>query len=61
MRGNKKYAHSHDPIYPQYLIQRDMCKIKKILGATGTQNVGGDDELPSINPNLLNFSMTERH
>ena len=30
-------------------------KIEEILGATGTLNVDGDDELSSINPNLFYF------
>ena len=30
-------------------------RIEAILGATGTQTVDGDDELPSINPSLFEF------
>ena len=34
MRVNEEYAHSPEPIYPQYLIRRDIRQ--EILGATGT-------------------------
>ena len=54
MRVNEKYAHSMEPICPRYLIRRDI-KLEEILGATGTWNVDGDYQFPSINPILFEF------
>ena len=61
MRVNEKYPHRPEPICSRYLIQRYL-KIKGILGATGTWNVDGDYELPSINSILFEFffPMTKR-
>ena len=53
MRANEKYVHGPEPIYLN--IDSEEHNIEEILGATGTQNVDGDDELPSINPNLFYF------